>query len=177
MTDINQMQAASRHRPGVRRQKKHSLRTDMTPMVDLGFLLVTFFVFTSELSRPRVSDLMMPKEGKAMPVGASHSLTILLGKSDRIFYYEGYWDISKVGVTNYSTLHGIGMLIRDKQEQLDNAPVNGEGRDGLMLMIKPGVEATYKNIIDALDEVLINGVKKYAVTKMEKVEVDYLLRH
>ena len=63
-------------------------------MVDLGFLLITFFVFTSELSRPNTLDLLMPKEGKDMPVAESLSLTILVGGEGQVFYYEGEWSAS-----------------------------------------------------------------------------------
>ena len=77
---------------GVRRAAKHSLRTDMTPMVDLGFLLITFFVITAEMSKPTTTKLNMPKEGDDMPVGESYSLTILLSENNAVYYYEGNWN-------------------------------------------------------------------------------------
>ena len=164
-------------RAGVRRMKRHALRIDMTPMVDLGFLLVSFFVFTSELSRPVETELYMPKDGKPMPVGRSTTLTVLLAKDNRIFYYEGNWDQLQVHSTNYHIQSGIGAIIRQKQLQLDKHPVNGEGRTGLMLIIKPGREATYKNIIDALDETAINKVNKYVITSCTEEEMAYLLNY
>lgn len=143
-------------------------------MVDLGFLLITFFVFTSELSRPNTLDLLMPKEGKDMPVAESLSLTILVGGEGQVFYYEGEWSASKVMSTSFHVVTGMGKVIRDKQKQLDMHPVRGEGRAGLMLLIKPGPGANYKQVIDAMDEALINGVKKYAITRPAKEEQVYL---
>lgn len=146
----------------------------MTPMVDLGFLLVTFFVFTSELSRPHSTNLVMPKEGNDMPVGESLSLTVLLGKDNKVFYYEGNWDPAMIHITNYSVKEGLGKVIREKQSRLDLHPVNGEGREGLMMMIKPGPDASYKNVIDAMDEKLINDVRKYAILKPGAEEKAFL---
>jgi biopolymer transport protein ExbD len=146
----------------------------MTPMVDLGFLLITFFVFTSELRRPNTLDLVMPKEGKDMPVAESLSLTILLGNEGQVYYYEGEWSLKKVHKASFHVANGIGRVIREKQQLLDLHPVRGEGRNGLMLVIKPGPGTNYKHIIDAMDEVLINGVKKYAITRPGKEENLYL---
>jgi hypothetical protein len=166
-----------RRRRGVRRMKKHSLRTDMTPMVDLGFLLITFFVFTAEMSKPAVTHLTMPKEGIDSKLGESNALTVLAGKNNSLFYYAGDWEkaLGKGAVikTDFS-FNGLGNIIRVKQEQLDMHPVKGEGRAGLMLIIKPGPNASYSNVIDILDEALINDVKRYAIVKLSEEEVRWL---
>src|SRR6185436_3344722 len=78
--------------PGVKKAKKLSTRVDMTPMVDLGFLLITFFIFTATMSSPTTMDLNMPKETDEKDetkIKQSGALTILLGKNDKVFYYEG----------------------------------------------------------------------------------------
>src|SRR5207249_4569719 len=72
---------------GGRRMHKDSLRIDMTPMVDLGFLLIAFFIFTTEISKPAITNLYMPQTGDSIKIQESKSLTILLPGSDEIFYY------------------------------------------------------------------------------------------
>lgn len=167
----------SRRRAGAGRMKRHSVKTDMTPMVDLGFLLIAFFVMTTELSKPTVVKLNMPKNGPPMPVGNSNALTILLEDNDRVYYYPGDWKDAladgQVFKTNFSESNGLGKVIREKQKWLD---VNNkkEGRDGLMLLIKPGKGANYKSVIDALDEALINNVKKYALLTVETEEKEWM---
>jgi biopolymer transport protein ExbD len=165
-------------RRGVRRAKKHNLKTDMTPMVDLGFLLIAFFVVTTELMQPKSILLNMPHDGKPMSLGDSNALTLLLGR-DRIYYYQGEWDralaTGQIFASTFDIQHGIGKVIREKQQYLDKANIpGGEGRDRLMLLIKANELASYENVIDALDEALIHVVKKYAILKPVPAEMDYL---
>ena len=86
-TSINE-----RRKAGVSRPKKHTPKIDMTPMVDLGFLLITFFVVTAEMSKQVTLDLFMPKDGPHMPVGKSDALTVLLSKNKTLYYYHGDWE-------------------------------------------------------------------------------------
>jgi biopolymer transport protein ExbD len=177
MTEILATTNDHRRRPGVRRMKRHSIRTDMTPMVDLGFLLITFFVFTAQLSKPSVVKLNMPTDGPPSHLGESNALTVLLDDNDRVYFYHGDWkDASaknEIFETNLSETNGLGKVIREKQLQLDVSNKK-EGRNGLMLLIKPGQQASYKNVIDALDETMINAVKKYTILKPEPQEIEWM---
>jgi len=148
---------------GKRRPARKSLRIDMTPMVDLGFLLITFFIFTSSMAESYATRLYMPADGTATTQPESGALTVLLGKNNRIYYYEGQWDVAlqnkAVVSTSYDLQQGLGHVIRQKQQRL------ADKKDELMLLIKPLDEATYANVINILDEVQINGVKRYAIVE------------
>src|SRR5687767_3805131 len=91
---------------GFGRQVKHTLSVDMTPMVDLGFLLISFFVISTRLSEPGAMDLYMPADGDSMPLGQSNALTVILDKDNTIFYYHGDWETAinsgSIFQTNYS---------------------------------------------------------------------------
>src|SRR5258705_4138035 len=134
---------------GVRRMSRHSLKLDMTPMVDLGFLLIAFFVITIELSKPAVADLYMPKDGIPILLANSNALTVLLGKNNNVFYYHGDWEEAmksgQIFQTHISYNKGLGEVMRKKQQWLDINKGKDEGRDGLMLLIKAGNEANYEN--------------------------------
>jgi len=148
---------------GKRKSARKTLRIDMTPMVDLGFLLITFFIFTSSISESYATKLYMPADGKPTEQPQSSAVTVLLGKDNRIYYYEGQWETAlqtkAVGTTGYNLQRGLGQIIRQKQQRL------GANKSELMLLIKPLNEATYANVINVLDEVQINGVKRYAITE------------
>lgn len=80
------------HDKGKKRAKKQSTKVDMTPMVDLAFLLLTFFVLTATFSKPKVMSLVYPakpdEKVEKKDVEVNNAITFLLAE-DRIFYYEG----------------------------------------------------------------------------------------
>jgi biopolymer transport protein ExbD len=165
MAEIN-IPAASGTKLGVRRSKKLSTRVDLTPMVDLGFLLITFFIFTTSMSTPKSMKLIMPKDSPdSTTVGLSTALTVIPLKGNKVFYYHGELNealrTNTFGITNYSLTDGLGQVVRNKQAALDR--VNPGKRKDLVLMIKPTPESNYQQLVNVLDEVLINEVTRYAV--------------
>ncbi len=160
------------------RRKAHPfLRIDMTPMVDLGFLLITFFIFTTTMSDKKAMRLIMPAEGGEPPaVKQSEVLTVLLGKNNNVYAYEGKFDealqTNKIITTTYNEQDGIGKLIREKQRQLQQ--LKESGKEKLIYLIKPSAQSSYKNVIDALDETTINNIKKYMVVDPGEEEVRFL---
>ncbi len=178
--------------PGVKKAKKLSTRVDMTPMVDLGFLLITFFVFTATMTTPTTLDLNMPKdikdEKEQTEAKESGVLTIMLGRGNQIYYYEGKLTVDATG-NNFqqTTFKGIRDVILKKKADViaihkhdDTCPKNQakakakgdplwedacKDRD-FIVVIKPDKDATYKNTVDILDEMTINQVKTYAMVKI-----------
>jgi biopolymer transport protein ExbD len=182
--------------PGVKKAKKLSTRVDMTPMVDLGFLLITFFVFTATMSTPTTLDLNMPKDiddpEKKTEVKQSGVITVLLGKADQVYYYEGQLEVAE-GKNNFkqTTFKGIRDIIINKRKEVmsrfnaataDPKACEAEKMSAkkkgdpnwekacedidFMVIIKPNEDATYKNTVDILDEMTINQVKRYAMVKV-----------
>lgn len=170
MADIT-TNASAQGRQSAAKRKKHSTRVDLTPMVDLGFLLITFFIFTTSLTLPRAMKLITPADGPTMDVPSSTTLTIFPMDNNRIFYYHGRLDdaLSRglYGYTNYSEQNGIGKLLRDKQAALSNA---GKTSKDLLLIIKPTATCPYSSIVQMLDEVLINGISRYSLTETVSAE-------
>jgi biopolymer transport protein ExbD len=146
MTETN-VTENSIHRPGVRRMKKANLRIDMTPMVDLGFLLISFFIFTTEISKPAATDLYMPHDGRPIDVAESKTLTVLLS-NNKVFYYFGNIHNAKernqVFQTSFNEMIGLGNIIRQKQQELEKLRLN---KNELMVIIKPAEDCYYKSLI------------------------------
>lgn len=151
--------------PGVKKGKKLSTRVDLTPMVDLGFLLITFFIFTTTMSQPTAMRLNLPKDTEKPEdqnkVKASGALTLLLAKDDRVFYYEG--ELAPDG-SNFKSAS-----FKDIRQEIINKKKSTDPKD-FMVIIKPDKESTYKNAVDALDEMTINDVKRYAMVDIFDVE-------
>ncbi|MBK8953867.1 MAG: biopolymer transporter ExbD [Chitinophagaceae bacterium] len=177
MAQIDAEAAPQKYRAGVRKMIKNNLRVDMTPMVDLGFLLIAFFVLTTELSKPTVMNLNMPKtEGTPTPVGDSYALTVLLGAKS--YYYEGDWDKAFSSGKVFSvTSYELRKIIARKQQQLDDKTKYKFGRNGLMLLVKPTAAANYKTIVDMLDETTIANVKSYALVDATDNEKEWLSKN
>lgn len=90
------------------RAKKSSTHIDMTPMVDLAFLLLTFFILTTTFSKPKTMDITMPVKDKVededrTKVPASQTMSILLTENDRIIWYKGIDDPTVPPVTNIAS--------------------------------------------------------------------------
>jgi biopolymer transport protein ExbD len=146
---------------GKKRSKKMSTKIDMTPMVDLGFLLITFFMLTTTLAKPVTMQLNMPDKTdtkETSPVKLSESLTVCPDEN-KVYYYQGI--PTEAGtvmqVTNYSET-GIRKVIADLKAKVGN---------NFTIVIKPTKKAKYRNMIDMLDECAITNNKRYALLEID----------
>jgi biopolymer transport protein ExbD len=154
--------------------KRLSTKVDLTPMVDLGFLLLSFFILTTTLSKPNEIQLLLPAgEISNTEVGATTALTIVPVGGEKFFYYHGELknaiQTNAYGMINHN---GIRNLIMQKQLALDANPKYS--RNDLMLIVKPTNEANYKNIVAVLDEVLINRLRHYSFVDISTAETSWL---
>lgn len=168
------------------RSKKMSTRVDLTPMVDLGFLLITFFMLTTTLAKPQIMALVMPekdiKKEDIEPVKESKVLTLLLGANDKVYWYEGITD-AKLDSTDYSA-EGLRQVILNKKDKVKGQFgeedyedfKTKEPRKGsfINVIIKPTSEARYKNLVDALDEMAICKVRYYVILDVSDLEKEFI---
>jgi len=157
-----------------KRGKKMSTRVDLTPMVDLAFLLITFFMLTTTLSKPQTMEINMPvkeeNEEKRPEVKESKVLTLLLAKDDRIFYYENMpKDGMQIETTNFSA-KGIRAVLLDKKKRVEAM----HGKDQTLVLIKANDDARYKNMVDILDEMTITDIQRYAIMDILPLEKDMI---
>ncbi|MDB5268718.1 MAG: biopolymer transporter ExbD [Hymenobacter sp.] len=170
MAEIQQ-QSAGAAKPGKRRAKKMSTRIDMTPMVDLAFLLLTFFMLTTTFAKPFAMDLQMPvKSITQTPVAMSKAMTIILGKNHRVHYFFGLnapqdktAAVPELKTTSFAP-DGLrpALLARMRQQP------------GLVVLIKPSADSKYQDMIDVLDEMNITNQQKYALVKITQDDLTLL---
>lgn len=166
-------QQDSGHKKGKKKgRKKMSTKIDLTPMVDLGFLLVTFFMLTTTFSKPQTMEINLPVKDEIIKPGeeppstkASKSLTIIMGEDNKLFWYMGVTTEPLEGPTgtNY-TADGIRKVLLEK-----NATI-----DGLVVLIKPADKSVYKNVVDILDEMNISNIKRYALVEITPEDLDLI---
>lgn len=160
---------------GKKKGKKGSPKVDMTPMVDLGFLLITFFMLTTTMSKPQAMELNMPDKtdnSEQQPVKASQSMTIILGKKDKVYWYMGTAQEAKekdeLKETDFSA-NGIRKVIIEKTRELGG---DEKGVPRIVIVIKAMDESRYKNMVDILDEMHITHSKRYAIVDITPEDIE-----
>lgn len=172
MAELNTAEGGKKKHGGKTRSKKMSTKVDLTPMVDLAFLLITFFMLTTTLNKPNAMELNMPKKvddpKERVAVNEELLLNIILDKEDKVWWYEGM-TASDLKQTVFANEMGIRDIIYWKQKKL--AKTYGS-KDTMICLIKTTDDANYENMVDALDEMDITGVKRYAMQDIQPPELE-----
>jgi biopolymer transport protein ExbD len=189
---------------GKGKQKKMTVRVDFTPMVDM--LLITFFMLCTTLSKPQTMEISMPSNDKDITeqqksmVKASQAITLLLGADNKLYYYEGepnYKDYTSLKETSYGANGLRAVLLQKnaaavnqvralKQQKLDLKITDDEykkkvseiksGKNTPTVIIKATDDASYMNLIDALDEMQICNIGKYVITDIAEAD-EFLIKN
>jgi biopolymer transport protein ExbD len=193
MAEISQ-DSGSHKKSKKRRAKKLTTRIDLTPMVDLGFLLITFFMLATSLIKPQTMEITMPSDKKVEDedktvAKASQAVSIILGKDDVIYYYFGKTEGARVLKTNYAP-DGLRKILLAKNfdvaKQVENLNAERDKTDmkaedyqkrlsairanknAPVVRIMATDESNYKNLVDALDEMNICSISRYAIVDYEE---------
>ncbi len=152
--------------------KKMSTRLDLTPMVDLGFLLVTFFMLTTTFSKPQTMEINLPVKPKGEiteegqnALKASKAFNIIIAEDNKLYYYLGMANDPIEGpiLTNFSA-DGIRKILLEKNSSIKD----------MVVLIKPTNDAIYKNVVDILDEMNISDIKRYALVEVAKEDLELI---
>ena len=188
------------------RQKKMTVRVDFTPMVDMNMLLITFFMLCTTLIKPQTMEISMPSNDKNITddqksmVKASQAITLLLGNDNKLYYYEGepnYQDYTSLKETSYDA-NGLRAFllernaeavqkVKELKQQKANLSISEEeytkqlaeirsDKQTPTVIIKATDGASYKNLVSALDEMLICQIGKYVITDLVEGD-EFLLKN
>jgi biopolymer transport protein ExbD len=184
------------------KSKKMSTRVDFTPMVDLGFLLITFFMLTTTMLKPQTMEISMPSKDKPEPgketkIKDSQAITIILDKDNTVYYYFGTKNKQgidpEVETTNFGS-DGIRKMllnrnsivmsnIRKLKLQKDNKEISEDtlkvrisreksDKKAPVVLIKATDDSSYKNLVDILDEMLICNVGRFAIVDITPYDLE-----
>ena len=201
-----EVQQGANEKRGKSKQKKMNVRVDFTPMVDMNMLLITFFMLCTTLSKPQTMEISMPSNDKDITeqqksmVKASQAITLLLGADNKLYYYEGepnYKDYTSLKETSYGASGLRAVLLQKnaaavnqvralKQQKLDLKITDDEykkkvseiksGKNTPTVIIKATDDASYMNLIDALDEMQICNIGKYVITDIAEAD-EFLMKN
>jgi len=161
-----------KHKGGKVRSKKTSTRIDLTAMVDLAFLLITFFILTTTLNKPKAMDLAMPdkdEQNTQLPVAASRTMTVLLGSNNKLEWFVGEPGKTPGTVDGYGK-EGLRKALIEKSEEIRAS----HGGQPMIVLIKPSDKSTYENLVNALDELNITKIDIHAIVDITPVEINEL---
>ena len=165
MADI---QVADKGGKGGKRVVKRSTRVDMTPMVDLGFLLITFFMLATTINKPYAMEMNMPAKAKTEEeksvIKESRALTYIVGKNNKLYYYIGV-ETPMVDSVDFPPSSNVRKSIIDRQKAV--AAQYGH-KDSLVVVLKAQNQSLFKNMVDLVDEMKINGVTRFAIADYGK---------
>jgi len=156
---------------------KQQPRVDLTAMVDLAFLLITFFMLTTSINKPNAMDVAMPDKNKEDPedrleVADTRTLTLLLGSNNKIEWYHGDYSNPLEGpeIVDYGK-DGIRPILMKKMEQVKQQT----GKD-LIIVLRPSEKSTHRNLVDILDEMNIIKAPIYMIGTISDPEIEVLQR-
>ncbi|MGO1243728.1 MAG: ExbD/TolR family protein [Sphingobacterium sp.] len=175
MAELNQ-DSGKGNKGGKVRAKKAGGKVDLTAMVDLAFLLITFFMLTTSLNKPQAMDVAMPDKNKIdkndnLEIADNRSITLLLGSDNKISWYYGQLanPIYPPATVEYGN-GGIREVLLKMQKEV---PARAGGKD-LIVVIRPSEKSIHRNLVDILDEMKIVDVKRYMISQINDDEIEVL---
>lgn len=171
MAELNTGEGGGKKGSGKVRSKKQNSKVDLTAMVDLAFLLITFFMLTTSLSKPQSMNLGLPdkeddpnKKEADIKVDQRRTMTIILGANDKIKWFHGLQATPEAGGAPTDAVHGKDGIRKEILKRVKSIPeVTGDPKKGMIVIIKPTKKSTYRNLVDILDEMAICAVPTYAI--------------
>lgn len=152
------------------RSKKSNSKVDLTAMVDLAFLLITFFMLTTTLSKPQSMNLGLPDKdpdkdkNKDVKVDENRTMTILLGDNDKLVRYVGLLATPVAGGAPKDFAYGKDGIRKELLSRKEAVlQYTGSKDKGMIVIIKPSKKSNYRNLVDILDEMAIVNVPTYAI--------------
>lgn len=193
MAEISQDSKSHKKGKAKKGAKKLSTRIDLTPMVDLGFLLITFFMLATTLIKPQTMEITMPSdkdvvEEEKTVAKASQAVTLILGADDKVYYYFGKAEDAQVIETDYSAQglrkvllqknFSIVQQVADLKAEKEKSRMDDDdykkqlskikaGKDAPVVRIMASDKCDYKNLVDALDEMNICYISRYAIVDID----------
>jgi biopolymer transport protein ExbD len=157
MSDVDLSQSRGKQKHGRKKRKRVNVRVDMTPMVDVAFLLLTFFMLTTTMNKPQTMEINLPPTGAKADVAESNLLTLRISADFKIFWNKGVEKPATIdGSDKKATLVNLGKFLKEQNS----------ANPKLITLIKVDGKAKYIDMVDVMDEMNLNGIDRFSLTPM-----------
>jgi len=151
--------------PGDKKRRRAIPRVDLTPMVDLGFLLITFFMYTTTMASPKTMEVNIPSnEPTPNPtrIIAESTITLIPVAKHRVVYYEGI--LEDQAQMRICAVQNIRDVLLQKQQKVIALPATfSKAAHKMYVVIKPNNDCTYADVVQLLDEMNIINAPYYSL--------------
>jgi biopolymer transport protein ExbD len=149
-------------------------RVDLTPMVDLGFILITFFMYTTTLLESKSMDINMPLPSRELQeIPMESTISLLLTENHQLCWYSGVAETEKD--LKKGAVPALRGIIQLKQSEVRKLPAGfSKEAHKLHVIIKSADDSKYEDLVNVLDEMLICQVPYYVLQDMSPQEKAWL---
>lgn len=159
-----------------KKTKRIGFTLDMTPMVDVAFLLLTFFMLTTTFSKPNTMEVNLPsKDMSEVKVAESNVLTIRVTEGDKAYWNIGFEEPKPFELYDKSgEKPTISNEFRDILKRESEKIKQRVGEDVMAIVLKFAKKAQYRNLVDVLDELNILQYKRFSIadfTEQDEAEI------
>lgn len=152
--------SSGRKKSGKKKMRRLGIRIDMTPMVDIAFLLLTFFMLTSVFRRPQTMEINMPPKEVEVEVAESNLLTLRVIADGSIYWNMGIEPPQAVA-------------FKDLRKLLEDF---NQANPKLVTLIKVDRKSKYFNMVDVMDELQLARVNRFSLAELKPVDFKVLER-
>jgi len=134
-----------------KKKRRLGVRIDNTPMVDVAFLLLTFFMLTTTMNRPQTMEINLPPEKATVEVAESNLLTLLVKEDGTI-----YWNMAKEKPEKIEYKNLRSLMVRQSQ-----------ANPKLITLIKVDRKGKYHMMVDVMDELNLANITRFSLAPMQ----------
>ena len=151
------------HSKGKKKKKRAGVRIDMTPMVDVAMLLLTFFMLTTVFNKPQTMELNLPPDSKVqVEVAATTLLTVRVAPNMEIYWNMG----NEPTALKKITIKELRPLLKEK---LRNIPK-------LITLVQIDRDAKYNDMVDIIDELNLAEITRFSIAPLKDTDKKLIAR-
>jgi biopolymer transport protein ExbD len=164
MADVEASQSRGKQKHSKKKRRRIGVRIDMTPMVDVAFLLLTFFMLTTTMAKPQTMEINLPPGDANVEVAESNLLTVRVVPTDK----DTIWIYTNIGVdkpvkiegSRAKSIRALGKLLYD----------NNKANPKLITLLKIDKKAKYVDMVNIMDEMNLADITRFSLAPMSDID-------